>query len=82
MSREKKAPSNLEMLQVDGVIPGDMTLDEATEKLTGILNCVECIAVEQCSDCFGQDTRDKGNPRCKEVVRAYLNQDFIKKEDK
>ena len=82
MISERKAPSNLEMLQADGVIPGNMTLDEAAEELTDILNCVECIAIEQCSDCFGQDTRDNENPRCKEVVKAYLNQDFIKKEDK
>ena len=56
--------------------------DEAVEELTDELNCVECIALEQCADCFGEDTRDGENPRCREVVRAYLNQDYKKKEDK
>ena len=52
MSSERKAPSNLEMLQADGVIPENMTMDEAAEELTDILNCVECIAYEQCSEDF------------------------------
>lgn len=73
--------SNLEMLQAEGVLPESMTLDEAVEELTDILNCVECIALEQCADCYGQDTKDGENPRCKEVVRAYLKQDYIKKEE-
>lgn len=73
--------SNLEMLQEEGVLPESMTLDEAAEELTDILNCVECIALEQCADCYGQDTKDGENPRCKEVVRAYLKQDYIKKEE-
>lgn len=64
------------------VLPESMTLDEAVEELTDELNCVECIALEQCADCFGEDTRDGENPRCREVVRAYLNQDYKKKEDK
>lgn len=72
---------NLEMLQEEGVLPESMTLDEAAEELTDILNCVECIALEQCADCYGQDTKDGENPRCKEVVRAYLKQDYIKKEE-
>lgn len=74
--------SNLEMLQAEGVLTESMTLDEAAEELTEILNCVECIALEQCADCYGQDTKDGENPRCKEVVRAYLKQDYIKKEEK
>lgn len=73
--------SNLEKLQEEGVLPESMTLDEAAEELTDILNCVECIALEQCADCYGQDTKDGENPRCKEVVRAYLKQDYIKKEE-
>lgn len=73
--------SNLEILQEEGVLPESMTLDEAAEELTDILNCVECIALEQCADCYGQDTKDGENPRCKEVVRAYLKQDYIKKEE-
>ena len=76
-----KPKSNLEMLQEEGVLPKSMTLDEAVEELTDILNCVECIALEQCADCYGQDTKDGENPRCKEVVRAYLKQDYIKKEE-
>lgn len=73
--------SNLEKLREEGVLPESMTLDEAAEELTDILNCVECIALEQCADCYGQDTKDGENPRCKEVVRAYLKQDYIKKEE-
>lgn len=73
--------SNLEILQEEGVLPESMTLDEAAEEITDILNCVECIALEQCADCYGQDTKDGENPRCKEVVRAYLKQDYIKKEE-
>lgn len=76
-----KAKSNLEKLQEEGILPESMTLDEAAEELTDILNCVECIALEQCADCYGQDTKDGENPRCKEVVRAYLKQDYIKKEE-
>lgn len=76
-----KPKSNLEKLQEEGVLPESMTLDEAAEELTDILNCVECIALEQCADCYGQDTKDGENPRCKEVVRAYLKQDYIKKEE-
>lgn len=76
-----KAKSNLEKLQEEGILPESMTLDEAAEELTDILNCVECIALEQCADCYGQDTKDGENPRCKEVVRAYFKQDYIKKEE-
>ena len=82
MSSRKEAPSNLEMLISEEVLPAGTTLDEAVDELTDELNCVECIALEQCADCFGEDTRDKENPRCREVVRAYLNQDYKKKEDK
>lgn len=78
----EKAPSNLEMLISEEVLPAGTTLGEAVDELTDELNCVECIALEQCADCFGEDTRDKENPRCREVVRAYLNQDYKKKEDK
>ncbi len=78
----EKAPSNLEMLISEEVLPAGTTLDEAVEELTDELNCVECIALEQCADCFGEDTRNKENPRCRKVVRAYLKQDYKKKEDK
>ena len=78
MSSRKEAPSNLEMLISEEVLPAGTTLDEAVEELTDELNCVECIALEQCADCFGEDTRNKENPRC----RAYLKQDYKKKEDK
>ena len=78
----EKAPSNLEVLILEEVLQAGTTLDEAVEELTDELNCVECIALEQCADCFGEDTRNKENPRCREVVRAYLNQDYKKKEDK
>lgn len=78
----EKAPSNLEVLISEEVLQAGTTLDEAVEELTDELNCVECIALEQCADCFGEDTRNKENPRCREVVRAYLKQDYKKKEDK
>ena len=78
----EKAPSNLEVLISEEVLQAGTTLDEAVEELTDELNCVECIALEQCADCFGEDTRDGKNPRCREVVRAYLKQDYKKKEDK
>lgn len=78
----EKAPSNLEVLISEEVLQAGTTLDEAVEELTDELNCVECIAMEQCADCFGEDTRNGENPRCREVVRAYLNQDYKKKEDK
>lgn len=82
MNSRKEAPSNLEMLISEEVLSAETTLNEAVEELTDELNCVECIALEQCADCFGADTRNKENPRCREVVRAYLNQDYKKKEDK
>lgn len=82
MSSRKEAPSNLEMLISEEVLPAGTTLDEAVDELTDELNCVECIALEQCADCFGEDTRDKENPRCREVVRAYLNQDYKKKPER
>lgn len=82
MSREKKAPSNLEVLISEKVLPEGTSLEEATEQLTIELNCVECIAVNECSDCYGEKTIDAEQPRCKEVVMAYLKQDHIKKEDK
>lgn len=75
----EKAPSNLEVLISEEVLQAGTTLDEAVEELTDELNCVECIALEQCADCFGEDTRNGENPRCREVVRAYLNQDYKKK---
>lgn len=78
----EKAPSNLEVLISEEMLQAGTTLDEAVEELTDELNCVECIALEQCADCFGEDTRNGENPRCREVVRAYLNQDYKKKEDK
>ena len=78
----EKAPSNLEVLISEEVLQAGTTLDEAVEELTDELNCVECIALEQCADCFGEDTRNRETPRCREVVRAYLNQDYKKKEDK
>lgn len=82
MSREKKAPSNLEVLISEKVLPEGTSLEEATEQLTTELNCVECIAVNECADCYGTVTINTEEPRCKEVVMAYLKQDHIKKEEK
>lgn len=77
---EKRAPSNLEVLQEGGVIPGNMTLEEAARKLTDPLNCVECIAVEQCADCYGSVTGESDEPGCLETVKAYLKQDHKETE--
>ena len=86
MSRQDgKAPmSVLDNLKGSGVVDKSLSLDEAVGDLTDELNCVECIAVDECADCYGMNTKDNRNPRCKEVVKAYLSQDYIKrdKEDK
>ena len=82
MTNEKRALSNLEVLIAEKVLPDGISLEEATEQLTIELNCVECIAVNECADCYGEVTINTEQPRCKEVVKAFLKQDHIKKEDK
>lgn len=82
MSSQEKAPSNLEVLIREKVLPDGTSLEDATEELLTELNCVECIAAAQCADCYGEVTVDTDRPRCREVIMAYLRQDHIKKEDK
>lgn len=82
MSKEKKAPSVLEVLIAEKILPEEITLEEATEQLLSELNCAECIALEECADCYGEKTINTEKPRCREVVREYLKQDYKKKEDK
>ena len=77
--KEIRAPSNLEVLIREGVLGQGTTIEDAAEQLLEELNCKECIAAEQCADCFGEVTIDRDNPRCREVVTAYLKQDYIRK---
>lgn len=79
VKKEIRAPSNLEVLIMEGVLEDGTTVEDATEQLLEELNCKECIAAEQCADCFGEVTIDLDNPRCREVVTAYLKQDYIRK---
>lgn len=75
MNKEKAAPSNLEYLIKGGALPQGTTLDEAADKLTAPLNCVWCIAAEQCADRYGQVTGEYNGGECREVILAYLKQD-------
>ena len=75
----KKAPSNLEVLVQFGILQIGISPEEAADQLTDDLNCAECIAAEQCADCYGEVTKDTDKPRCREVVLAYLKQDYVRK---
>lgn len=78
--QELKAPKSvLDFLKEAGTVSQQTTLDEAVETMTDELNCEDCIAQNECADRYGQNTIDKDNPRCREVIRAYLSQDYIKK---
>lgn len=77
--KEIRAPSNLEVLVREGILKNGTTVEGAVDQLLTELNCLECIAAEQCADCFGKVTIDRDNPRCREVVTAYLKQDYIRK---
>ena len=79
--KKSTSKSYLDYLKENNAVNRDLTLEEAVEELTDELNCIECIALTQCADCYGQNTVDKENPRCKEVVRAFLSQDYKKKEE-
>lgn len=76
----RKVKTNFEILQEENVVTKDISLETATDELTDVLNCVECIALEQCSDCYGKATKEE--PRCREVVLAYLKQDYLIKDKK
>ena len=39
------------------------------------LNCVECIALDQCADRYGTKTGEATEADCLEVVSAFLKQD-------
>ena len=75
INRQKRPLSNLEFLQKGGVLPESMTLEEAVKELTDPLNCVECIALDQCADTYGTVTGESDETGCMETVRAYLKQD-------
>ena len=75
MSKEKVAPSNLEYLIKHEVLPQGTTLEDAICILTDPMNCVECIAVDQCAERYGQDAMSNPDHDCLEVVGAFLKQD-------
>lgn len=81
MSNWKKPVSNLEFLIESGVLPKDTTLEDAVYILTDPLNCVECIALEQCADRYGTKIGEATEADCLEVVSAFLKQDH-KEESK
>ena len=75
MSSEKVAPSNLEYLIKHEVLPQGTTLEDAIYILTDPLNCAECIAVDECAECYGSDALSNKEADCLEVVAAFLKQD-------
>lgn len=78
--QERKAPKSvLDHLKEAGTIDRQTTLDEAVEIMTDELNCEECIAVEQCAHNYGMKSEDD-TPECKTTVRAFLSQDYIKRD--
>lgn len=83
MSKNKVAPSNLEYLIKNEVLPQGTTLDDAVYIFTDPLNCAECIAVNQCAECYGSDALTNPDHDCLEVVAAFLKQDYkrIPKDD-
>ena len=80
MSREKRAPSNLEYLIKSKVLQEGTTLEDAVYILTDPQNCVECIAADQCAECYGADALKNPECDCIGVVAAFLKQDH--KEEK
>ncbi len=78
MSSEKVAPSNLEYLIKHEILPQGTTLEDAVYILTDPLNCVECIAVNQCAERYGSDAMTNPDHDCLEVVSAFLKQDYKK----
>lgn len=75
MSSRKEPVSNLEFLIKSGVLPEETTLEDAIYILTDPLNCVECIALEQCTDRYGTKIGEATEADCMEVVSAFLKQD-------
>ena len=75
MSSEKVAPSNLEYLIKHEALPQGTTLEDAIYILTDPLNCAECIAVDECAECYGSDALSNKDHDCLEVVAAFLKQD-------
>lgn len=58
MSSRKEPVSNLDFLIESGVLEKNTTLEDAIYILTDPLNCVECIALEQCADRYGTKIGD------------------------
>lgn len=75
MSSRKEPVSNLEFLIKSGVLPEETTLEDAIYILTDPLNCVKCIALEQCTDRYGTKIGEATEADCMEVVSAFLKQD-------
>ena len=75
MSSRKEPVSNLEFLIKSGVLPKETTLEDAIYILTDPLKCVECIALEQCTDRYGTKIGEATEADCMEVVSAFLKQD-------
>lgn len=81
MQEERKSSKSvLDHLKEGGVVDLKATLEEAVDLLMDELNCKECVAFNECADCYGQNTVDKNNPRCREVIRAFLSQDYKKNQ--
>ena len=75
MSKKKRQLSNLEFLIQGEVLQEGTTLEDAICILTDPMNCVECIAVDQCAERYGQDAMSNPDHDCLEVVGAFLMQD-------
>ena len=75
MSSRKEPVSNLEFLIESGVLEKNTTLEDAIYILTDPLNCVECIALEQCAYRYGTKIGEATEADCLEVVSAFLKQD-------
>lgn len=82
MNKLKNPISNLEYLIESGIFPKDTTMDDAVDVLTVPLNCVECIALEQCAYQYGTKTGEATEADCLEVVTAFLKQDHREESKK
>ena len=75
MSSRKEPVSNLDFLIESGVLEKNTTLEDAIYILVDPLNCVECIALDQCADRYGTKTGEATEADCLEVVSEFLKQD-------
>ena len=78
--QERKAPKNvLDFLKESGGVVGkEKTLDEAVEELTDKLNCIECIASNECDHYYGMTKPGRGDDeadckgKCKGLFKPRL----------